>query len=228
MCCLRSLAGRKRASQGPAIMSEEADGVKKIKTEPSREVWVQPPLLHSQRPIVSLPQDWTKIVTGLWQTEPRDFSREKAFNEVISLKGRRCCVCSMFDTPSPYCSLDRSALDRKVAALRAIAKAQPKITPLRVVVKRALVCLPDTLLTKCRLSRSHASSSDVIKRPHSTSGGSCDPDSDDEEGSELIVCRTCSIAVHKCESLLIVLIQMLSITTVACSIPHSMLRCGWY
>ena len=143
------------------------------------------------------PQDWTKVVTGLWQTEPRDFYREKAFNELISRMGQRCCICSMFDIPSPYLALDRSELDTRVSALRALANAQPKITPLTVVVKRALVSLPDSLLTKCMLSRRNH---DEIKGSCDARGGLHDSDSDDEDGSQIVVCRKCSIAVHKCKS----------------------------
>ncbi len=86
-------------------------------------------------------QDWTVKLKGLWQTEPRDFAVEKAFNEVISQEGSMCCVCSMFEAPTPYNRWTREELEAKTSCLR----SQAATKPLKVVVQRALVCLPPSV-----------------------------------------------------------------------------------
>ncbi|XP_064386205.1 lysine-specific demethylase 4C-like [Halichondria panicea] len=88
-----------------------------------------------------LQEDWTVKLKGLWQTEPRDFAVEKAFNEVISQEGSMCCVCSMFEAPTPYNRWTREELEAKTSCLR----SQAATKPLKVVVQRALVCLPPSV-----------------------------------------------------------------------------------
>ena len=127
---LYSSEGRKR---GRAAAPEETAK----KSRPEVSVTAQPQLT------TLFLQDWTVDLQGFWQTQPRDFVLEKAFNEVVSQQGTRCCVCCMFEWSSPYTSWSRQELDRRAGTLRTLSKVQAR--PLKVVVQRALVHLPPSL-----------------------------------------------------------------------------------
>ena len=55
-------------------------------------------------------QDWTERFSGLWQSQPRDFLLERAFNQLASRGRTRCCVCCIFDVHSPYRGMDSAQI----------------------------------------------------------------------------------------------------------------------
>lgn len=125
-------------------------------------------------------QHWTEKYAGLWQTQPRDFLLEKAFNKLMAEEGSRCCVCSLFDVSSPFATFDPASLRRLHYQLQQGPRNRPKLRTLKVVVRRALITLPDSLAAK-----------GVDEMGLSDS---------EEENSELITCQSCSICVHRCKS----------------------------
>lgn len=86
---------------------------------------------------------WTTRLRGLWQTQPRDFPLEKAFNELISQQVTVCCVCGMFERPTPFTQWSREQLDERAALLRSRVTTKS----LKVVVQRAMICLSETVKT---------------------------------------------------------------------------------
>eukprot|EP00731_Ephydatia_muelleri_P019144 Em0011g1184a len=127
---LNPVVGDKRASQGP-IMSSSGPVTKRIRiVDPAK-------------------QDWTDQFCGLWQTQPKDTLLEKAFNELISARGKHCCVCSLGDKDSMFAHFNGQKL--KEAHQRLLTKPlhlKHGVMSLKVVVKRALIQLPPSLLVK--------------------------------------------------------------------------------
>jgi len=62
--------------------------------------------------ITRYPQSWCEALRGLWHGQTRDQVAERAFNELVSARQTRCCVCSMFESPGPVakCSYEQEAL----------------------------------------------------------------------------------------------------------------------
>ena len=122
-------------------------------------------------------RDWTDRFNGLWQNQPADFVREQAFNKLMSHGGSQCCICSLFETPSPFAVFSHQRYERMVHSLRAVEEVMPsrRVRSLKVVVQRALVQLPPSL------------------------EGRLYQDKEEEEGSQLLTCSLCNITVHKCE-----------------------------
>lgn len=120
-------------------------------------------------------RDWTDRFTGLWQSQPAEFVREQAFNKLMSMGGSHCCICSLFETPSPFAAFSHQRLESMVHSLSATEHSQPRqVRSLKVVVQRAMIQLPASL--QGRVWQEEA-----------------------EEGSELLTCSLCNITVHKCE-----------------------------
>ena len=133
-------------------------------------------------------QDWTDKFTGLWQTQPRDFVLEKAFNQLMSAGGTRCCVCSLFDYPSPFLTFDPAKLQQLQQQMSPIKRCRVrKPLSLRVMVKRALIELPESLLHKCSVANEGDNERDMPS------------EESDEEGEQLLTCQSCSICVHRCK-----------------------------
>ncbi len=130
-------------------------------------------------------QDWTEKFSGLWQTQPRDFLLEKSFNQLVAGVGEACCVCSFLAPTNPFATFD----PRRLKQLRSHMRGSPgkrqrrprRPRALTVVVQRALVELPESLLRRCSVAT---------------------VESDEEENSKLLTCQSCHICVHKCEFLL--------------------------
>ena len=68
--------------------------------------------------------DWTDNFNGLWQSQSRDFLVERAFNQLISRGQSKCCICSLFDVPSPFVSFTSSQLYSTVQCIRDRRKRQ--------------------------------------------------------------------------------------------------------
>lgn len=120
-------------------------------------------------------QDWTDRFAGLWQSQPAEFVREQAFNKLMSLGGSRCCICSLFETPSPFTMFSHQQYERMVRLLRAVEENSSRsVRSLKVMVPRSLIQLPPSL---------------EGRQWHE----------EQEEGSELLTCSLCNITVHKCE-----------------------------
>ncbi|KAL5486400.1 hypothetical protein EMCRGX_G018870 [Ephydatia muelleri] len=155
---LNPVVGDKRASQGP-IMSSSGPVTKRIRiVDPAK-------------------QDWTDQFCGLWQTQPKDTLLEKAFNELISARGKHCCVCSLGDKDSMFAHFNGQKL--KEAHQRLLTKPlhlKHGVMSLKVVVKRALIQLPPSLLVKSEGVRSEEASG---------------------HGEDLLTCHTCGVCVHK-------------------------------
>ena len=101
----------------------------------------------------------------------RDFLLEKAFNQIISDNGSRCCVCSVCESPSPFVDFSQCELRSHHSEMMTEQHSDEERLPLTVVVKRSMVKLPESL---------------------ERSGSSHDQ-------QQLITCQTCDICVHKCE-----------------------------
>ena len=111
--------------------------------------------------------------------QPRSELLEKAFNKLMSCGNSRCCICSLMESPNPFSKFQRKKLDALLYQLeRESPIAQP---PLTVMVKRAMVKLPTSLLPSSQLANPECSDSD------------------------LITCSECNICVHRCEELDILL-----------------------
>ena len=120
-------------------------------------------------------RDWTDRFTGLWQSQPGDFVREQAFNKLMSLGGSHCCICSLFESPSPFAAFSHSRLESMVQSLRAAEHSSSRqVKSLTVIVQREMVQLPPSL--QGRLWQEEK-----------------------EEGSQLLTCSVCNITVHECE-----------------------------
>lgn len=127
-------------------------------------------------------KDWTDQFCGLWQTQPKDTLLEKAFNELISARGKHCCVCSLGDKDSMFAHFNGQKL--KEAHQRLLTKPlhlKHGVMSLKVVVKRALIQLPPSLLVKSEGVRSEEASG---------------------HGEDLLTCHTCGVCVHKCKLVL--------------------------
>ena len=123
-------------------------------------------------------RDWTDRFTGLWQSQPEDFVREQAFNKLMSLGGSHCCICSLFESPSPFAAFSHLRLESMVRSLKAAEQSPSRQSKsLKVVVQRAMVQLPPSLQ------------------------GRLWQEEKEEEGSQLLTCSVCNITVHKCECL---------------------------
>ena len=68
--------------------------------------------------------DWTDNFNGLWQSQSQDFLVERAFNQLISRGQSKCCICSLFDVPSPFVSFTSSQLYSTVQCIRDRRKRQ--------------------------------------------------------------------------------------------------------
>lgn len=137
---------------------------------------------------------WTDTFSGLWQNEHWNFQREKAFNLAISDDSTKCCVCSMFESPSPFHLLKPELMSeiyqdlhrdkhvhvggssRESSREKQFSSLHKPVTELRVVVQRVLIDLPET--------------------SKGTADLNCDVTDSDEE---LISCSSCGICVHRCE-----------------------------
>lgn len=160
---LKPVVGDKRASQGP-IMSSSGSATKRIRLiDPAK-------------------QDWTDQFCGLWQSQPRDTLLEKAFNELVSAGGKHCCVCSLGAKDGVFTHFNGQKL--KEVHSKLVNASKTKLHPsehgvksLKVVVKRALIQLPPSLLIKSEVADE--------KKEASTSG------------EELLSCSKCSVCVHR-------------------------------
>ena len=68
--------------------------------------------------------NWTDNFNGLWQSQSQDFLVERAFNQLISRGQSKCCICSLFDVPSPFVSFTSSQLYSTVQCIRDRRKRQ--------------------------------------------------------------------------------------------------------
>lgn len=148
-------------------------------------------------------QDWTDRFSGLWQSQPRNFLLEKAFNQLASRGRTRCCICCLFDVHSPYRGMDSEQIRAVCQRLHASpgnsptgrsrgGRARVRVLSLKVVVQRALIELPGSLRRRCSMEEKGGEGglrrSDRIKK---------EAKNQDEADSELITCQSCDITVHK-------------------------------
>ena len=106
----------------------------------------------------------------------------------MSAGGTSCCVCSIFNYPSPYMTFDPAKLQRLCQRMSPVKRHRiRKPLSLTVVVKRALVELPESLLHKCSVADVGGNDRDI---PSEESDG---------EGEEFLTCLSCSICVHRCK-----------------------------
>ena len=68
---------------------------------------------------------------------------------------------------------------------------------LKVVVQRALIDLPESLLRKCSMERGRGKG--VVKE--SEEGENKEEEEEEEMESQLVTCQSCAITVHKGQSL---------------------------
>ena len=133
-------------------------------------------------------QDWTDKFSGLWQTQPHNFALERAFNQLMSAGGTCCCVCSIFDYPSPYLTFDPEKLQQLYQQMSPVKRHRVrKPLSLTVVVQRALIELPKSLLHKCSVADEGGNDRGMP------------PEESDGEGEEFLTCQSCSICVHRCK-----------------------------
>ena len=140
-------------------------GAGKKEAEPVKPEWIE--------------RDWTDRFNGLWHSQPAEFIREQAFNKLMSHGGSQCCICSLFETPSPFAVFSHQRYEQMVHSLRAVEEVMPSrhVRSLKVVVQREMVQLPPSL------------------------EGKLYQDKEEEEGSQLLTCSICNITVHKCKRL---------------------------
>ena len=158
-------------------------------------------------------QDWTERFSGLWQSQPRNFLLERAFNQLASRGRTRCCVCSIFDVHSPYRGMDSAQiravserLDRGSSGERFVIEGLLEIVSgeglcraevvrsLKVVVQRALIELPASLRRRCSMEERGESGQ---CRPRRAKRG---PAASEDTDSQLITCKSCDITVHRGEA----------------------------
>lgn len=101
--------------------------------------------------------------------QPRVNLLEKAFNQLMSCGGSRCCVCSVLESPNPFSKFDRKKLEYLLSQLDRDNSPADQPPPLTVMVQRSMVTLPQTLLT-CNSGE-----------------------------SDLVTCSECNVCVHRCE-----------------------------
>ena len=71
-----------------------------------------------RKPAEKKQSDWTDNFEGLWQSQPHDFLVERAFNQLLSRGQSKCCICSLFDVPSPFNTYNVSQLYSTVQCIR--------------------------------------------------------------------------------------------------------------
>ena len=79
------------------------------------------------------PLDWTDRFTGLWKTQEADFATEQAFNQLMSLNRSQCCVCSLFESPSPFSNYKPASLRLALQTRTESASKGPSIESLKVM-----------------------------------------------------------------------------------------------
>uniref|UniRef100_A0A1X7U987 JmjN domain-containing protein n=1 Tax=Amphimedon queenslandica TaxID=400682 RepID=A0A1X7U987_AMPQE len=129
-----------------------------------------------RKPAEKKQSDWTDNFEGLWQSQPHDFLIERAFNQLLSRGQSKCCICSLFDVPSPFNTYNVSQLYSTVQCIK-----ESKIRSgqsFKVHVQRSSLKLPFSL------------------PPPSLPAQPVDED-EDEDGSQLLTCQHCMITVHK-------------------------------
>ena len=152
-------------------------------------------------------QDWTDRFSGLWQSQPRNFLRERAFNQLASRGRTRCCICCLFDVHSPYRGMDSGQI--RAASQRLQQPSGPsgsarrggkrrrrvRVQSLKVVVQRALIELPGSLRRKCSVEGRGGEGQEGTRRSLRVKR---EPVRDrEEEESQLVTCQSCDITVHK-------------------------------
>lgn len=129
--------------------------------------------------VLFLFQPWSENFSGLWQTQPWNFQKERAFNIAVSKDSTQCCVCSVFKSPSLFQFFKPKLVSEVYKELMSELHSGEElcsktITELRVVVQRVLIDVP------------HSSKETVAVT------GS-------EQEDDLITCHSCGICVHRCE-----------------------------
>ncbi|XP_019855571.1 PREDICTED: lysine-specific demethylase 4A-like [Amphimedon queenslandica] len=71
-----------------------------------------------RKPAEKKQSDWTDNFEGLWQSQPHDFLIERAFNQLLSRGQSKCCICSLFDVPSPFNTYNVSQLYSTVQCIK--------------------------------------------------------------------------------------------------------------
>ena len=71
-----------------------------------------------RKPAEKKQSDWTDNFEGLWQSQSHDFLVERAFNQLLSRGQSKCCICSLFDVPSPFNTYSVSQLYSTVQCIR--------------------------------------------------------------------------------------------------------------
>jgi jumonji domain-containing protein 2 len=173
-----NMLGRKRASQGPILSFSGA--------------------IKRQRIADPVKNDWTDKFCGLWQSQPRDFLLERAFNQLASRGQTRCCICSIFDVHSPYRGMNSEQIRSAAQRLQTTAECKPVnksrgVRSLKVVVQRALIELPSSLRRRCSVEEAEAG-----EGKHRSCQAKKQPESEqDEADSQLVTCQSCDITVHR-------------------------------
>jgi len=104
----------------------------------------------------------------------------------MSAGGTCCCVCSIFDYPSPYRTFDPEKLQQLYQQMSPVKRHRVrKPLSLTVVVQRALIELPKSLLHKCSVADEGGNDRGMP------------PEESDGEGEEFLTCQSCSICVHR-------------------------------
>ena len=77
--------------------------------------------------------DWTERFSGLWKVQPADFAIEQTFNQLMSLNRSQCCICSLFETPSPFSNYKPANLQLALQTRMESASKPPSVKSLKVM-----------------------------------------------------------------------------------------------
>jgi jumonji domain-containing protein 2 len=72
-------------------------------------------------------EDLVERFDGLWQGQESDFMMEAAFNILMSRGQSQCCICSLFDSPSPFLDYNPAQLHSTLRCLKENGKRRRSI-----------------------------------------------------------------------------------------------------